>query len=159
MWAFNLLKFEVYQHGIWTTRQGFLQVFPDRMTRSVDEKIDPIHIIDPANARFVDPVGTFQTRVTESGWVWNSQRLFDDQLPNEQLEKILVRAEDGEQPASFDGREFVKIEPGHTGKLVKIVKFEGIDDSVAVDILGKCLLGRSTQDLLSEKRWVSKTLS
>ncbi len=159
MWALNLLKFTYGEDGVRTRRDGFLFVYHERMTRGRREKIEPIHIIDPGNVRYVDDRQSFRCRVGESGWAlsengaWRNL-ILDNPISNEQLEEILVDAEAGKEPPFFeDHAEFVKVESGLAGRRVHVIFFAGIHDSVVVDIENKRLVGRQALPLLSSKRW------
>lgn len=159
MWALNLLRFTEAEHGVWATREGLLQVFGNRMRRRVGERIEPVHTMDPANARFVDTSSSFLANVPKSGWLFNrySASLLDEELTKERMEEILVNAEAGIRPPFFvESNKIIKVEPGSEGKMVQVIRFYDINDAVVVDIMGRCLLGRSTENILSQEKWEPK---
>ncbi len=163
MWALNLLKFTYAEDGVWATKDGFLFVYHGRMTRSCRDRIEPVHVIDPGNVRYVNKSRTFISKVGKSGWVLNKRDWDDlllyDPISNEQLEKILVDAEAGNKPPFFvDHSEFVKVEPGFAGRRVHVISFKGIPDTVVVDIENKQLVGRKIVPLLSTETWEPKAV-
>lgn len=164
LWARDLLSFDHVRDGIQVTRQGDLCVYDDKKTRGKGEWLDPKHVINPANIRVADRVHSFIGRVSESGWLISlaevhHQQITDPQLTLAHLEKILIDAEAGKQPAHLDNHaQFVKVDPELAGTGVHVIKFHAVRDAVVVDMINRRLLERSVQYLLSQEKWQPETV-
>lgn len=156
MWALNLLRFTSDQDRVRATRDGFLRVYPERMSGLRGDRIKPVHTIDPGNVRFVDSF-TSSFRVRKSGWLveecetWRHQMMIRE-LTLDGLERILIEAEAGNKPPFFDYKTYIKVEPESVGKAVRVIRF-GTLDAVVIDVPNRQLVNRSIEDILSQRRW------
>lgn len=162
MFAPELLEFTYGLDGL-RIGNGYATVYGNRTPENEGDSAVPLHTLSPAKVRFVNRFTSFRAKARSSGFVFPREAAWpqrhDNSIAFAKMEIILIRAENGEKPPFFDDYGFIKIEPLKESTRLHIIKFEGLNDLVVINMDSRQLVGHYTDHLLSKKRWEPQSVA